>query len=386
MTRPTRVRIDLAALRNNYLHARAVHGARALAVLKANAYGHGALASAHALSSVADGFAVAFLDEACALREGGIRNPILVLEGCFNASELKIANELDLWVVVHQDEQIRLIEGSKTGRLRDPGSVAEGIPRETGARFNVWLKIDTGMSRAGFHRTEAARAHQRLLDTGKVSSITLMTHFARADEPGEVMTVQQIEAFDAATANLEGARSLCNSAGLLAWPSARRDWARPGLMLYGVTPQGPAVPELQPVMTFESSVFAVRTLEPGESLGYGATFVATARTRVGLVCAGYADGYPQTAATGTPVGVDGHMTKLIGRVSMDMLTVDLTDVPNAGVGSVVEFWGSRVPVAMVAKGAGRSPYEVLCAVKRAPLVHENAGQSVREPLRMTGTR
>lgn len=368
MTRPTRVRIDLAALRNNYLYARGVHGGRALAVLKANAYGHGALASAHSLASVADGFAVAFLDEACALREGGVRNPILVLEGCFNASELKIANELDLWVVVHQQEQIRLIEESRTG-----------------ARFNVWLKIDTGMSRAGFRRTDAAPAYQRLMSTGKVSSITLMTHFARADEPGESMTAQQVEAFDTATAMLKGERSLCNSAGLLAWPSARRDWARPGLMLYGATTHGQDVPELQPVMTFESRVFNVRTLEAGESLGYGATFVASERMRVGLVCAGYADGYPQTAATGTPIAVDGHATTLVGRVSMDMLTVDLTHLPNVGVGSSVELWGSRVPVAAIARSAGRSPYELLCSVKRAPLMHENAGQG-REPLRMTGTR
>ncbi|HWK48882.1 MAG TPA: alanine racemase, partial [Steroidobacter sp.] len=313
MTRPTSARIDLAALRHNYLYARDVHGGRALAVLKANAYGHGALAAAHSLASIADGFAVAFLDEACALREGGVRNPILVLEGCFNAAELKIANELDLWVVVHQEEQIRLIEESRTG-----------------ARFNVWLKIDTGMSRAGFRRSDAAPAYQRLQNTGKVSSITLMTHFARADESGEPMTAQQIEAFDAATATLKGERSLCNSAGLLAWPAARRDWARPGLMLYGVDPQGGSVSELQPVMTFESRVFNVRTLEPGESLGYGATFVASTRTRVGLVCAGYADGYPQTAATGTPIAVDGQATALIGRVSMDMLTVDLTALPNAG--------------------------------------------------------
>jgi alanine racemase len=368
VTRPTSVRVDLAALRNNYRYARGVHGGRALAVLKANAYGHGALASAHALASVADGFAVAFLDEACALREGGVRNPLVVLEGCFNASELKIANELDLWLVVHQEEQIRLIEESRTG-----------------ARFNVWLKIDTGMSRAGFRRTDAAPAYQRLMNTGKVSSITLMTHFARADEPGESMTAQQIEAFDAATAMLKGERSLCNSAGLLAWPSARRDWARPGLMLYGVTTHGQEVSDLQPVMTFESSVFNVRTLEPGESLGYGATFVASERTRVGLVCAGYADGYPQTAATGTPIAVDGDATTLIGRVSMDMLTVDLTHLPNAGVGSTVELWGSRVPVAAIAKSASRSPYELLCSVKRAPLMHENAGQG-REPMRMTGTR
>jgi alanine racemase len=369
VTRPTSVRIDLAALRNNYLYARGVHGGRALAVLKANAYGHGALASAHSLASVADGFAVAFLDEACVLREGGVRNPILVLEGCFNASELKLVNELDLWVVVHQEEQIRLIEESRTG-----------------ARFNVWLKIDTGMSRAGFRRTDAAHAYQRLQNTGKVSSITLMTHFARADEPGEPMTAQQIEAFDAATAMLRGERSLCNSAGLLAWPSARRDWARPGLMLYGVTTHGHDVPELQPVMTFASRVFNVRTLEAGESLGYGATFVASQRTRVGLVCAGYADGYPQTAVTGTPMAVDGHATSLIGRVSMDMLTVDLTNVPTADVGSSVELWGPRVPVAVVAKGATRSPYELLCSVKRAPLVHDNVAHGIGEPMRMTGTR
>lgn len=369
MTRPTSVRIDLAALRNNYLYARGVHGGRALAVLKADAYGHGALASAHSLAPVADGFAVAFLDEACVLREGGVRNPILVLEGCFNASELKIANELDLWVVVHQQEQVRLIEESRTG-----------------ARFNVWLKIDTGMSRAGFRCSDAANAYQRLHSTGKVSSITLMTHFARADEPGESMTAQQIEAFDATTAMLRGERSLCNSAGLLAWPSARRDWARPGLMLYGTTTHGRDVPELQPVMTFESRVFNVRTLEPGESLGYGATFVASERTRVGLVCAGYADGYPQTAATGTPIAVDGHATTLIGRVSMDMLTVDLTNLPNADVGSSVELWGPRVAVAAVAKAACRSPYELLCAVKRAPLVHENVGQGIGEAMRMTGTR
>lgn len=359
MTRPTRVRIDLAALRSNYLHARGVHGGRALAVVKANAYGHGALACARSLSPVVDGFAVAFLDEARTLREGGVRNPILVLEGVFNATELKLAHELDLWLVVHQEEQIRLLQQSS---IVGP--------------FNVWLKIDTGMSRAGFRSADATDAHRRLFSTGKVSSITLMTHFARADEPGESMTAQQIETFDTATATLGGERSLCNSAGLIAWPAARRDWARPGLILYGVAPHGDEVPELRPVMTFESSVFAVRTLEPGESLGYGATFTAAKRTRVGLVCAGYADGYPQTATTGTPVAVDGQATTLIGRVSMDMLTVDLTSLPDAGVGSTVELWGSRIPVNAVARSADRSPYELLCSVKRAPLVYARSEDSI----------
>ncbi len=358
MTRPTRVRIDLAALRANYLYARGVHGGRALAVIKANAYGHGALACARSLSSVVDGFAVAFLDEARTLREGGVRNPILVLEGVFSATELQLAHELDLWLVVHQEEQIRLLQQSS---IVGP--------------FKVWLKIDTGMSRAGFRSADATDAHQRLLSTGKVSSITLMTHFARADEPGEPMTAHQIETFDAATATLGGERSLCNSAGLVAWPAARRDWARPGLILYGVAPHGEELPELRPVMTFESSVFAVRTLEPGESLGYGATFTATQRTRVGLVCAGYADGYPQSAKTGTPLAVDGHATTLIGRVSMDMLTVDLTALPEAGVGSTVELWGQQVPVDAVARASSRSPYELLCSVKRAPLVYAQLDDS-----------
>jgi alanine racemase len=276
----------------------------------------------------------------------------------FNANELKLAHELDLWLVVHQQEQIQLLEQSS---IVGP--------------FNLWLKIDTGMSRVGFKSADATRAHQRLLGTGKVSSITLMTHFARADEPGELMTAQQIEAFDAATATLVGERSLCNSAGLLAWPAARRDWARPGLALYGVAPHGGEVPELQPVMTFESGVFAVRTLEPGESLGYGATFTAARRMRVGLVCAGYADGYPQTARTGTPLAVDGHATALIGRVSMDMLTVDLTALPNAGVGSTVELWGRKISVAAVARASGRSPYELLCSVKRAPLLYATSEDS-----------
>jgi alanine racemase len=352
VTRPTRVRIDLTAVRDNYLYARSVHGGRALAVIKANAYGHGALACARALASVADGFAVAFIDEARALRDGGVRNPILVLEGAFNAAEMKLAHDLDLWLVVHQQEQIRLLEESS---MLGP--------------FDVWLKIDTGMSRAGFRSADVLRAHQRLMSSGKTRSITLMTHFARADEPGEPMTERQIEAFDAATAALEGERSLCNSAGLLLWPQARRDWSRPGLILYGVSPHGQRVPELRPAMTFESSVFAVRTLEPGESVGYGATFTATRPTRVGLVCAGYADGYPQTARSGTPVAVDGQPTTLIGRVSMDMLTVDLTSLLDAGVGSTVELWGPQVPVEEVARAADRSPYELLCSVKRAPLVY-----------------
>jgi alanine racemase len=344
-----------------------VHGGRALAVLKADAYGHGAVACAKALAPHADGFAVAFLDEACTLREAGVRNPILVLEGVFSDRELRVASELNLWLVVHQEEQIRMLADSRI----EPNSL------------DVWLKIDSGMRRAGFHCDDAAAAYRRLSSTGKVRSIVLMTHFACADEPQREMTAEQIERFDAATENLPGARSLGNSAGILYWPKAHRDWARPGIMLYGVAPAGNELADLQPVMTFNSQVFAVRTLERGESLGYGATYVADTRRRIGLVCAGYADGYPQSARSGTPIAIDGQRTSLVGRVSMDMLTVDLTDLPDAGVGSTVELWGRNIQVSEIAHASGRIAYELLCSVKRAPRVYLDAATAdqSRNPLK-----
>src|SRR5690606_17729781 len=180
-------------------------------------------------------------------------------------------------------------------------------------------------------------------------------------------TQEQIRRFDLATNGLPGARSLCNSAGVLHWPAAHRDWARPGLMLYGVPPVADASVSLEPVMTFNSQVMAVRALRRGEALGYGATYVADRDRRVGLVCAGYADGYPQTAPTGTPIAVDGRRTSLLGRVSMDMLSVDLTDLPDAGLGSEVELWGRTIRVAEVAAACGRIPYGLVCHVRRAPV-------------------
>jgi alanine racemase len=365
VSRPSQIIIDCNALRANYQLARRVHGGRALAVIKANAYGHGALECAKALESCADGFAVAFLDEAIRLREGGVRQPILVLEGVFDAQELHIAREQNLWLVVHHEEQICMIASSHA-------------PTNT---LHVWLKVDSGMHRAGFECGDAADAYQRLLKTGKVRSITWMTHFACADELDRSATEEQIRRFDLATEGLPGARSLCNSAGVLHWPPARRDWARPGLMLYGVAPAN-AVMDLQPVMTFNSRVMAVRTLRKGEALGYGATYVADRDRRVGLVCAGYADGYPQTAPTGTPIGVDGRRTSLLGRVSMDMLCVDLTDLPDANVGSAVELWGKNIRIAEVAKASGRIPYEVLCSAKRAPLAYVDAAAETLPEVRV----
>ena len=351
--RPALACIDLAALRHNYRLAKQYHGARALAVIKADAYGHGALVCAQALSGEADGFAVACWEEALFLRESDIAAPILVLEGAFSPAEIEAAARYQVGMVFHQAEQLLMLEEA---RLVQP--------------MTAWLKINTGMNRVGFNPDSACSAWVRLKSHPLVAEVVLMTHFARADEPDRDATFRQCQTFDEVVSRLPGgqcaAQSLANSAGLLAWPASRRDWGRPGIMLYGANPllgQDETF-ALEPVMSLKSRVFGVRELMPGESLGYGGRFQAENRTRVGLVAMGYADGYPRSAAENTPVAVDGVLTRLIGRVSMDMLTVDLTNLPQAGVGSEVELWGRQVSVNHVAALAGTLSYELLCNVKR----------------------
>jgi alanine racemase len=367
MSRPARIEIDLAALRHNHRLLRRLHGGRVLAVLKADAYGHGAECCASALADEANGLAVAFGDEAAALRAAGVQSALLVLEGVFGARELDRAARERWWIVVHHEEQLRMIERCPTTQP-----------------LHVWLKVDTGMHRCGFEPSAVRGAYQRLLASGKVASITLMTHFARADEPDQHFTAQQIARFDDATAGLPGPRSLANSAGVLYWPGARRDWARCGIALYGADPRGGQASgtALRPVMKVRSEIIAVREVAAGEAIGYGARFVADRATRVGLVAFGYADGYPRRAGNGTPVAVDGHRAALVGRVSMDMLTVDLTDLPSAGIGSKVELWGDQISVGEVAASAGTIAYELLCNAKRAPRVTEEAlddGTRLGEP-------
>ena len=237
------------------------------------------------------------------MREGGVKGPILLLEGCFDDAELIQAQQLGLWVVVHQPEQIAMIE-------RTPLA-----PRS----LRTWLKINTGMHRAGFDPDEVRAAHARLMACAAVESITLMTHFARADEPDQDATTIQLRTFDRATAGLPGDQSVANSGGVLGWPDARRDWARPGILLYGADPMPGADHGLIPVMSLQSRIIHVRTLQPGDALGYGATFVATKPTRVGLVAIGYADGYPRMAPTGTPVLVGGMPARTVGRVSISRI-------------------------------------------------------------------
>lgn len=345
--RPSRALIDLEALRHNYRLARARHGGRSLAVIKANAYGHGAVACTNALAAEADGFAVAFLDEALTLRDAGITAPILLLEGAFSAHELATAVAHDLWLVVHHVGQVRMIEHTPLDRP-----------------VRVWLKVNSGMNRAGIEPDVLRREWQRLSESGKVGEIVLMTHLARADEPHAAMTDEQLARFDSATRGLPGARSLANSAAVLGWPLAHRDWGRPGILLYGADPMPGEPNGLRAVMTLESEIVSVRDVPAGALVGYGGRFRTEAASRIGLVPLGYADGYPRSLPDGTPVAVDGTPARLAGRVSMDMLTVDLTDVPDAKPGSRIEFWGNEVGVNRVAEAAHTIAYELLCNVKR----------------------
>ncbi len=353
--RPARARIDLDALRHNYALTRQRHGSRTLAVIKANAYGHGAIECARALEEIADGFAVAIVEEAVQLRESGIRAPILVLEGVFDAEDLALATRHGLWLVVHQEAQLRMLE-------------EEHHP--DGLKLDVWLKLNSGMNRAGFEPSSYRGAWERLRACRGIGEIVLMTHLAQADEPDSAATTRQIALFDTATSGIPGARSIANSAGVLSWTAARRDWGRPGIALYGADPMPDEANALRPVMTLESEIVGVREIAAGAAIGYGARFIAERPTRVGLVAMGYADGYPRSAPDGTPVFVHGVRTRLIGKVSMDMLTVDLTAAPTAGIGSPVELWGTNVSVNEVAQGAGTIAYELLCNVKRVRLVYQ----------------
>lgn len=356
--RPARALVDLSALRHNYRLARKLGGQRALAVLKADAYGHGAVRCAQALEAEADGFAVACIEEALELRAAGIRAPILLLEGFFEAAELALIEAHDLWCVIQADWQL---EALAQARLQRP--------------LDIWLLLDSGMHRLGFAAEAWPAAAQRLQGLSQVRKVVAMTHFARADELDCTRTDEQLAVFRQASHALALPGSVGNSAAILGWPGADGEWARPGLMLYGVNPFGaphPLADQLRPVMTLESTVISVRDIGMGEPVGYGAHFVAPRPTRVGIVALGYADGYPQLAPNGTPVALDGQRGELIGRVSMDMLAIDLTDHPAAGLGSRVELWGTRVPVAEVARHASRTAYDLLCAVKRVPRVYLDA--------------
>ena len=355
MTRPTRIHIHLDRLVHNFHLARQMHGGRVLAVIKANAYGHGDVACARALAPLADGFAVASVQEALRLREGGIGHRIVLLEGIFEANEMEAVVLHRLTPVIHDFWQIEALRQVPAGTT---------IP--------VWLKLDTGMHRLGFMPETLHQAFEALERGGRVSDITLMTHFANADLATVGVLDEPLRRFRQAQQGLPPLEtSLCNSGAVLGHPEAHGDWARPGLMLFGVDPGEPSIPAraaLLPVMRFVSEISAVRTIAPGEAVGYGSRFRATRPTRVGVVPCGYADGYPRSTPDGTPVAVGEGIAPLIGCVSMDMITVDLTDLPAARVGTPVELWGDRIAVSAVAASAGTVAYELLCQARRAEIL------------------
>jgi alanine racemase len=343
--------VDAAALRHNLGQARrAAPDSRVMAVIKANAYGHGLVPAAKALAE-ADGFAVARLAEGLALRAAGLGNRILLLEGVFTAEQLAAAARERFELMVHSFEQLELLDGlSGTEPVR------------------TWIKLDSGMNRLGFRVEEFPPAYDRLRRNPHVQAEpTLVTHLASADDRRDPKTRAQLEAFAAATAGLPGARSVANSAGLLAWPAARADWVRPGLLLYGVSPFPSGTGAelgLRAAMTLRSEVIAVKTVKSGETVGYGGSWKASRDTRMAVVAAGYGDGYPRSTRSGAPVQVNGRRAPLIGRVSMDMITVDVTDLPAVAVGDPVVLWGSEVPVEEVAAHADAIPWDLLCSVSQ----------------------
>ena len=355
MSRPAIAHIRLDAFRHNYRVAKQMHGGKALAVIKANAYGHGAVQCAQATEGETDGFAVACLEEALQLRQAGIKNPILLLEGFFEAAELPEIIANDLWIVIHAQWQIEILLATK---LVKP--------------VQVWLKMDSGMHRVGLSPLDYSQAYMRLAEHANVAKIVCMSHFANADNLSSAHTMQQITLFQNTLQSLQVKEiSLANSAAILAWPQAYKNWSRPGIMLYGADPLYSTKTPLHAVMQLTSQVISIRHIEKGESIGYGSMFTAARDTVVGVVACGYADGYPRSASNLAPAAVDGVMTKLIGRVSMDMLFVDLTDIPQANIGSNVELWGNQVLANDVAKAAGTIAYELFCNVKRVKFTYSN---------------
>jgi len=343
-----RALISASALRHNLARVRrAAPSSRVLAVVKANGYGHGSVRVARALTD-ADALGVACGSEAAELRAAGESRPIVILEGVFNTDELAWAAHHDCDLVVHTQEQLALLEQT---------DLAQAV--------RIWLKLDTGMHRLGFAPEELSEVWRRMQACDRVAVVRLMTHLGRADERQCATTAEQLREFERSAAAWQCEHSIANSAGVLAWPDCHRDWVRPGIMLYGASPfpdGHPATEELRPVMTLTTCLIAVTRRRRGDAIGYGATYTCPEDMPVGVAPVGYADGYPRHAPSGTPVLVNGERTPLVGRVSMDMICVDLRSQPQARPGDPVTLWGPDLPVDEIARSAETIPYELLCRV------------------------
>lgn len=360
------------ALRNNLDRVRSLApGCPVLAVIKANAYGHGLIQVARILDD-AEAFAVARLEEATQLREAGIRKRIVILGGCLTAEEIRAASDLELDVVVHSEQQARLLESTATA-----------------APVDCWLKVDTGMARLGIEPATAREMLDHLFGLPAVRSVTLMTHLACADDHSDPATSEQLQAFSALLDDWQGDVSLANSAAILQWPDTLRsggllrysgqNWVRPGIMLFGASPlRGMSATDLglHPAMSFETRLLTVKTVRKGQRVGYGGHWVAPRDTVIGVAAAGYADGYPWHAGAGTPVSVRDRVAPLVGRVSMDMLTVDLTDIPGAVAGDRVVLWGDGPAVEEIAGAARTIPWTLMTGINRRVAVRVEAGATL----------
>jgi alanine racemase len=345
MPRPIQAHIDQSALEHNLQVARRISSARIMAAIKADGYGHGLLRVAEALGE-AEGFALLDIGDAVRLREAGFRQVILLLEGVFSVEDLAVSVEYDLACVIHNSEQVAMLDAY-------PGR----------GTLDVWIKINSGMNRLGFSPQQVPQMMEQLQRHRAVRDITMMTHFANADESRGI--AEPLELFNDVAGSYRTQRSLANSAALLRYPETHGDWVRPGIMLYGSSPFSEVSAQkigLKPVMTLSSQLISVREIRAGEEVGYGATFRAERNMRIGIITCGYADGYPRHAPTGTPVQVNGQLTKTVGRVSMDLLCVDLSNIPQAKVGTRAVLWGDGMSIDEVARAAGTVSYELMCAL------------------------
>jgi len=364
MTRPTVALVDLNAIVDNFLLAQSLSAeGQCVAVVKANAYGHGLVAVAKALAKVAPVLAVARIDEAKLLRAAAIATPILLLEGALDDAELQCAAQLQCWLVIENENQLEAI--SRVELVRP---------------VKAWLKLDTGMHRLGLPVQRALAAHDILSASANVEGdVVIMTHLASADEPDTDSNHQQSSVFLEAVKTLNRPLSIANSAALLAMPRARAQWNRPGYMLYGGNPLSSAsnnTPGLKCAMTFKSRVISLRTIEVGERVGYSGSWCAQRRSVIATVAAGYGDGYPRGARNGTPVLVRGQRAFLAGTVSMDMISVDVSDLPDIAIGDEVILWGDGLSVDEVAQCAGTIGYELLAGMPaRTPRQYIELGSS-----------
>ena len=351
MSRACIASINLGAIQRNYLYAKSLApNSKAIAIIKANAYGHGAIEVASHLEDTVDAFGVSCIEEAVELREAGLeKKPILLLEGMFELSELELLEKYDLLPVVGNKTQLQWILDAK---LKKPSK--------------VFVKYDSGMSRLGFHENEFKQALKALETSNNISDIVLMTHFSKADEPYDIFTQNQIDNFNRIANEAGHPSSLANSAGIVAWRNSHKQYIRPGIMLYGSSPFNEAryQKNLTPVMTLSSVLISIKNFKKGQGVGYGSRFICEKDMPIGVVAVGYADGYSRHAKDGTPVFINGVRARVVGRVSMDMTTIDLSGVLKAKIGDRVEMFGQNIGINEVAEFSNTISYEILSKITK----------------------